>query len=199
MIDQGVGIERARKSCEELRRSSPTKAAVLCLLLQQSAGRHGYDLRNQLVRRFGPGCDIYPKTLYRMLEALEKSGLVSSDRSENPDSDRIMYVATPAAEPVVEEWMGSIGSRLMLEELSAKLVVAQPDDLPRLLVAVDECERRCFAARREIAVDLPSRQSHLGALMYMAREERILACTTSLMWLDQVRGVIHDLMRRSPA
>jgi DNA-binding PadR family transcriptional regulator len=197
MIDPDNGIAGARESCEHLRKSSPLKGAVLCLLLQQRG--YGYELANQLERRLGPGRSINLKSLYRMLEALEDRGLVSSDRAEATDSDRIMYDPTPAAESVVAEWMSSIGPRNMLAELETKLVVARPVDLPRILAAVDECERRCFAAQREITVDLPLRRSYLGALMYMAREERILTGEASLTWLNRVRGMILDLMRRSPA
>jgi hypothetical protein len=90
--------------------------------------------------------------------------------------------------------MGSIGSRLVLSELQAKLVVARREDLPRLLVAVDACERRCFAMQGEIEVDLPPQQSLVGALMYMAREEELLGIKASLWWLDRVRGKILDLL-----
>jgi DNA-binding PadR family transcriptional regulator len=197
MIDPDTGIESARESCEHLRESSPLKGALLCMLVQQRG--YGYDLANQLGRRLGPGWNINLKSLYRMLEALEANGLASSDRSESPDSKRIMYDPTPAAAPVAAEWMGSIGSRDMLAELEAKLVVARPVDLPLLLVAVDECERRYFAAQRAVTVDLPLRETYLGALMYMAREEQILAGEASLVWLNRVRGMILDLMRRSPA
>ncbi len=173
-------------------RSSPLKGALLCLLVQQRG--YGYDLTNQLERRLGPGWNINRKSLYRMLESLERSNLAYSDRSEGSSSERIMYDPTPAAEPVVAEWMGSIGSRLVLRELQAKLVVARREDLPRLLVAVDECERRCFAMQREIKVNLPPQQSLVGALMYLAREEELFSSESSLLWLDVVRGKILDLI-----
>jgi DNA-binding PadR family transcriptional regulator len=168
------------------------KGALLCLLVQQRG--YGYDLANQLERRLGPGWNVNRRSLYRMLESLERGKLASSDRSGGSSSERIMYDPTPAAEPVVAEWMGSIGSRLVLSELQAKLVVARREDLPRLLVAVDACERRCFAMQREITVDLPPRQSMVGALMYMAREEELLSSEVSLLWLDRVRGKILDLI-----
>lgn len=174
-------------------RSSPLKGAVLCLLVQQRG--YGYELGNQLERRLGPGWNIDRKSLYRMLGSLEKYQLVSSDRSEEPSSERIMYDPTPAAEPVVAEWMESIGSRFILSELQAKLVVARHEDLPRLLVAVDACERRCFAMQQEIEVDLPPQQSLVGALMYMAREKELLSSRASLLWLDSVRGQILALLR----
>ena len=129
-------------------RFSPLKGASLCLLVQQRG--YVYELANQLERRLGPSWNIDRRGLYRMLESLEKHELVVSDRSEGSGTERIMYDPTPAAEPVVAEWMGSIGSRLVLSELQAKLVVARREDLPRLLVAVDTCERRCFAVQREI-------------------------------------------------
>ena len=173
-------------------RSSPLKGALLCLLVQQRG--YGYDLANQLERRLGPSWNIDRRSLYRMLEALERSKLASSDRSEGASSERIMYDPTPAAEPMVAAWMGSIGSKLVLEELQAKLVVARPEDLPRLLVAVDACERRCLAMEQKIEVDLPLQQSLVGALMYMTREKELLGSEASLLWLDRVRGKIIDLI-----
>ncbi len=175
-----------------LRRSSPLKGALLCLLVQERG--YVYELANKLERRLGPSWDINRKSLYRMLESLVRSDLAYSDRSEGSSSERIMYDPTPAAEPVVAEWMGSIGSRLILVELQAKLVVARREDLPRLLVAVDECERRCFAMQRKIEVDLPPQRSLVGKLMYMAREEQLLGSKASLVWLDNVRGGILDLI-----
>ncbi len=173
-------------------RSSPLKGAVLCLLVQHRG--YGYDLANQLERRLGPGWSVDRRSLYRMLSSLEKHDLVSSDRSGGSSAERIMYDPTPAAEPVVAEWMGSIGSKLILIELQAKLVVARREDLPRLLVAVDACERRCFAMQRKIEVDLPPQQSLVGTLMYMAREKELLGSKASLVWLDNVRGEILDLI-----
>lgn len=152
-------------------RSSPLKGAILCLLVQQRG--YVYDLSNQLERRLGPSWNIDRKSLYRMLTSLEEHELVSSDRSEGATSDRIMYDPTPAAEPVVAEWMGSIASKLVLSEMQVKLVVARPQDLPRLLGAVDECERRLFATRKDIEVNLPPQRSLVGALMHLAREEEL--------------------------
>ncbi len=172
-------------------RSSPLKGAALCLLVQQRG--YVYDLANQLERRLGPSWTIDRKSLYRMLQSLEGHKLVFSDRSEGTNSERIMYAPTAAAEPVVAEWMASVGSRLVLNEMQAKLVVARPEDLPRLLCAVEECERRLFAMQRDIEVNLPLRQSFVGALMHLAREEDLHGIKAGLLWLDLVRGRILEL------
>jgi DNA-binding PadR family transcriptional regulator len=169
-------------------RSSPLKGALLCLLVQQRG--YGYDLANRLERRLGPGWNINRRSLYRMLEALERDELASSDRSDEASSDRIMYDATPAAEPVVADWMESIESGLARKELQARLVVARDEDLPRLLGAVNAYERWCFAMQREIEVDLPPRQSLGGAMMYLAREADLKHIGAELSWLESVRKTI---------
>ncbi len=173
-------------------RLSPLKGALLCLLVQQQG--YGYDLANRLERRLGPGWNINRRSLYRMLEAFERDGLASSDRSSGSSAERIMYDAKPVAEVAVAEWMGSVGQGLAPKELQAKLVVARERDLPLLLVAVDACERQCFAMRQEIEVDLPPQRSLTGALMHMAREADLEALKCQLSWLDRARGRILDLL-----
>ena len=61
-----------------MRGSSPLKGALLGLVLQRPG--HGYDLAQRLDRRLGPAWQITAKDLYRMLEQLERAGLVSSRR-----------------------------------------------------------------------------------------------------------------------
>ncbi len=172
---------------------SPLKGAVLGLLVQRPS--YGYELANRLERQLGPSWTIVRPSLYRMLRALQAEGLICSDPSSETSSARIVYHATPSAEPVIAAWMDS---RPPLEharaQLQARMIVARPEDLPKLLEVLNGHERALFAKRVEIQAGLPARQSLRAAMMYLVREASLQQISGELMWVNVSRRTILDLI-----
>src|SRR5580698_9239159 len=67
-----------------MRGSSPLKGAILGLVLERPG--HGYDLGARLGARLGPTWAIDPKRLYRMLDQLERAGLISGTVESDPEN-----------------------------------------------------------------------------------------------------------------
>jgi DNA-binding PadR family transcriptional regulator len=173
-----------------MRGSSPLKGALLGLLVQ--APGHGYDLTNRLERRLGPAAQIESRTLYRQLEALEKAGLASSDRRVEPDRNRVVYTATPAAEAALAEWIGADAPLDPLRAtLQAKIVVAGREHVPLLLKALDRYEERCFAMIGAYDEDPPPLETLLGIGILLAREATLAHIQAELSWADTARTALQ--------
>src|ERR1700728_765051 len=69
-----------------MRGSSPLKGAILGLVMERPG--HGYDLGGRLGARLGPTWEIDPKRLYRMLDQLERAGLIAGTIEQDPDHSR---------------------------------------------------------------------------------------------------------------
>jgi DNA-binding PadR family transcriptional regulator len=177
------------------RNQSPLKGALLGLLVQGPS--YGYELANRLERQLGPSWTIIRPSLYRMLRGLQAEGLISSEPSEQASSDsaRIVYRATSSAEPAFVAWMDSPAPLEQARaQLQARMVVARPEDLPRLLVALNGHERELFAKRAEIEAGLPPRHSLRAAMMYLVRDASLQQIRGELMWVDMSRRMILDLI-----
>ncbi len=177
-----------------MRGSSPLKGALLGLLLQRPG--HGYDLAQRLDRRLGPAWQITAKDLYRMLEQLERAGLVSSRRvlSDGPTGNRRVYSPTHRAEPALTEWMNA-ATRMAPQrvEFQAKIAVARPQDAPRLLAALDAYERECFSLFDASAQDTPPISSFAGIAMHLSRASARLHLRAELEWIVLARRLIAEV------
>jgi DNA-binding PadR family transcriptional regulator len=175
------------------RRLSPLSGALLGMLVQGPG--YGYDLANRLERQLGPSWNINRRTMYRMLGSLEKQRLVSSDRSNQSNPDRIMYSATPTAEATLTEWMATVAPlEPVRTELQAKMVVARREDLPGLLDALNEYERQLFELQQAIEVDLPPQRSLRAGMMYLVRETALGHIAAELQGVDRARKMILDFI-----
>jgi DNA-binding PadR family transcriptional regulator len=181
-----------------MRGSSPLKGALLGLVLQRPG--HGYDLANRLDRRLGPAWQITAKDLYRMLEQLERAGLVSSRRvfSDGPTGNRRVYSPTELAEPALTEWMHT-STRMapVRAEFQAKIAVARAQDAPRLLAALESYERECFALFKASSQDAPLIRSFAGIAVHLSRSSARLHLRAELEWIVLARRLISEVAMSS--
>ncbi len=130
-----------------------------------------------------------------MLRGLHEDGLIVPKSVDESNSARIVYSPTDLAAPAVIAWMDSPlplgGGQLQLQ---ARMVVARPEDLPRLLVALNGYERDLFAKRAKIEAEMPARQPLRSAMMFLVREAPIQRINGELLWVDLSRKTIRDLM-----
>jgi DNA-binding PadR family transcriptional regulator len=173
---------------------SPLKGAVLGLLVQGPS--YGYELANRLERQLGPGWSIVRPSLYRMLRGLDSDGLVSCAQVfEDTSSARIMYEATDQAEAALVAWMDTPVSFDEAQlQLQARMVVARPEDLPRLLVALNQHERALFSKRNEVRQGRPTQHSLRASMMLLVREASMQRINADLLWLDMARQTIRTLL-----
>ncbi|HTB50057.1 MAG TPA: PadR family transcriptional regulator [Solirubrobacteraceae bacterium] len=173
---------------------SPLRGALLALIVQGSS--HGYSLASRLQRQLGPSWPIHRTSLYRMLRGMHEDGLIVPESADESNLARIVYRATDSAAPALVAWMDSplpLGEGQL--QLQARMVVARPEDLPRLLVALNSYERELFAGRAKIEADMPATTQPLrSAMMFLVREAPIQRINGELLWVDLSRKTIRDLM-----
>lgn len=172
---------------------SPLRGALLALIVQGPS--HGYELANRLQRQLGPSWPILRPSLYRILRKMCREGLIVPESADEGNPAKIVYSATDLAASAVVAWMDSplpLGEGQL--QLQARMVVARPEDLPRLLVALNSYERELFAERAKIEVDIPARRPLRSAMMFLVREAPIQRINGELLWVDLSRQTIRDLM-----
>jgi DNA-binding PadR family transcriptional regulator len=171
---------------------SPLRGGLLALLVQGPS--YGYELANRLERQLGPDWGIVRSSLYRTLKAMCAEGLLSAEKSEAGEA-RIVYSATGRADGAVQSWMES---PLSLEDgqlqLQVRMIVARLEDLPRLVVAVNNHERSLFVAHVALKDGIVNAGSLRGAMMRLVREASRHRIEAELSWLVEARNTILGLM-----
>lgn len=133
--------------------STPLRGALLGLLLEHPG--HGGELVSRLVARLGETWRIDPTGVYRLLEQLEREGLVQGmeePRRGQGSRTHMVYHPTADTAQALSVWMETLLPREPVRlGLQAKLAVAREEDVPRLLVALRQYERECVELAQLVA------------------------------------------------
>ena len=177
-----------------MRGSSPLKGAILGLVLERPG--HGYDLGARLGARLGPSWAIDPKRLYRMLDQLERAGLISGTVEidpENPRLQRTVYSATELAPDALRMWLETLAPREPTRvEIQAKVAAARAQDVPQLLQALRQYERECVELLRQSSgPPLPVR-SWMGLVMDIVRDASDAQLRSEVEWAKRTRRRIDE-------
>ena len=177
-----------------MRGSSPLKGAILGLVLERPG--HGYDLGARLGARLGPSWAIDPKRLYRMLDQLERAGLISGaveSDPENPRQQRTVYSATELAPDALRMWLETLAPREPTRvEIQAKVAAAREQDVPQLRQALRQYERECLELlRRSSGPPLPVR-SWMGLVMDIVRDASDAQLRAEVEWAKRTRRRIDE-------
>jgi DNA-binding PadR family transcriptional regulator len=177
-----------------MRGSSPLKGAILGLVLERPG--HGYDLGARLGARLGPTWAIDPKRLYRMLDQLERAGLIAGtvERDpENPRQHRTVYRATDLAPEALRLWLETLAPREPTRaEIQAKVAAAREQDAPQLLLALRCYETECLELlRRGAGPPLPVR-SWMGLVMEIVRDASDAQLRGEVEWAKRARRRIEE-------
>jgi DNA-binding PadR family transcriptional regulator len=182
-----------------LRGSSPLKGAILGLVLERPG--HGYDLGARLRARLGPSWAIDPKRLYRMLDQLERAGLIAGaveSDPENPRLQRTIYSATGLAPDALRMWLETLAPREPTRvEIQAKVAAAREQDVPQLSQALRQYERECLELLRQSSgPPLPVR-SWMGLVMDIVRDASDAQLRAEIEWAKRTRRRIEEHAGRS--
>jgi DNA-binding PadR family transcriptional regulator len=177
-----------------MRGSSPLKGAILGLVLERPG--HGYDLGARLGARLGPSWAIDPKRLYRMLDQLERAGLISGaveSDPENPRLQRTVYSATELAPDALRMWLETLAPREPTRvEIQAKVAAAREQDVPQLRQALHQYERECLELLRQSSgPPLPVR-SWMGLVMDIVRDAADAQLRAEVEWAKRTRRRIDE-------
>ncbi|HEX2070729.1 MAG TPA: PadR family transcriptional regulator [Thermoleophilaceae bacterium] len=158
-----------------------TKHVVLGLVIERPG--YGYGLQQRLSERLG-FLDLAESAVYKTLARLEEDGLVEEAAERrvagSRPGQRILYKATAQGVDEFKSWMAAPTDRAVLrDELQTKLALANPSDLPQLLVAVEEQSRSCLADLEGL------RRGSLGAAM-----------TNDVPWPVAARMMVDDFKAR---
>jgi DNA-binding PadR family transcriptional regulator len=177
-----------------MRGSSPLKGAILGLVLERPG--HGYDLGGRLGARLGPAWGIDPKRLYRMLDQLERAGLIAGtveSDPENPRQHRTVYRATELAPQALAEWLETLAPKEPTRvEIQAKVAAAREQDAPRLLLALRSYERECLELLRDNAHQEVPVRSWLGLVMDVVRDASDTQLRAEVEWARRTRKRIEE-------
>jgi DNA-binding PadR family transcriptional regulator len=177
-----------------------TKHVVLGLLVERPG--YGYELAQRLESRLG-FLGLQPNSIYRILDRLEDDGWIVEVGKRTVGrtrrgAARVMYGPTPTGVAQLKDWIARPSDRAVLrDELHAKLVVADPADLPGLLATVERQARECLSdlasLRRPVLADARRPDApwpHVAAMLVDDFAARWLQCLAD--WLDNVSVVIED-------
>jgi DNA-binding PadR family transcriptional regulator len=177
-----------------MRGSSPLKGAILGLVLERPG--HGYDLGGRLGARLGPTWAIDPKRLYRMLDQLERAGLIAGtvERDpENPRQHRTVYHATELAPTALAVWLETFAPREPTRvEIQAKVAAAREQDAPQLVCALRQYERECLTLLRDNDEQQTPVRSWVGLVMDIVRDASDAQLRTEIEWARRTRKRIEE-------
>jgi DNA-binding PadR family transcriptional regulator len=167
--------------------------ALLGLVLERPG--HGYELGNRLIARLGETWRFEPKYVYRLLDKLEEEGLVSSQeepRRGNERYMRVVYHPTEQASSALEYWMQTLTPREPVRlGLQAKLAVARPEDVPRLLLALREYERECSELAQLVRPSDNEVRSWAALRMDCTRDATYTMLLAEIAWSERTRQRIE--------
>jgi DNA-binding PadR family transcriptional regulator len=179
--------------------STPLRGALLGLLLERPG--HGGDLAHRLAARLGETWRVDTNDVYRLLDQLDKTGLVvSRAEAKRTNSRRTHLVYYPTAETsrALTLWMETLLPREPVRlGLQAKLSVARPRDAPRLLVALRAYEQECVALADLVQAGDGEARSWAALCMDCTRDAVCSQLQTDVKWAARTQQRISEFLEQS--
>jgi DNA-binding PadR family transcriptional regulator len=172
--------------------STSLRGGLLALVLERPG--HGYELANRLADRLGKTWLIVLKDIYRLLEGLERDGLllVREEREAGRRQPRLVYYATDLTAEAVSDWMETlIPKEPVRVGIRAKVAVAREQDARSLLLALRAYERECLELLKlaPLAASVPSWK---GMLLDCTRDAVDVQLRGEVEWVRRTRRRIEE-------
>jgi DNA-binding PadR family transcriptional regulator len=177
--------------------STSLRGGLLALVLERPG--HGYELANRLADRLGETWLIVPKDIYRLLEGLEKDGLLAlrDEPGAGRRSPRLIYYPTDLTAMAVSEWMETlIPKEPMRVGIRAKVAVACEQDAPSLLFALRGYEQECLGFLKQ-APAVPNVPSWKGLLIDCTRDAVDAQLRFEVEWARRTRRRVEEYLKQS--
>jgi DNA-binding PadR family transcriptional regulator len=179
-------------------RPSPLVGAVLSLVLERPG--YGYELAQRLTERLGPVWRLDPKSVYVVLNGLEDDGLVRRETRDLPGEarrqrrERVFYYPTEQAEEWRRTWLARpVRRESIRSELLAKMAVAQPEDAPLILAALDEYERDILRLLEEYGQkEEPVARGFPGVMLASIEDDICAQLRADREWVTRARRRIAE-------
>lgn len=174
--------------------AAPLKGALLGLVLERPG--HGYDLANRLNIRLGPAWRLEANRVYRLLDDLERSGLVRYEvqpSKHGPRQLRAVYHPTERARAALTRWIETAVPREASRSvLQAKIAVAREDDAPRLLAALKRYEIDCLELSQSLDPPTALTRSWRGLVIDCAKDAVDVQLKAEVDWARRTRQRIGE-------
>lgn len=178
--------------------SASVRGALLGLILERPG--HGGDLASRLHARLGQTWRLDSNDVYRLLEKLEKEGLVEA-RQEGPTRSNgqpaHIFHPTKRTGDALTVWMETLLPREPVRlGLQAKLAVARPQDAPRLIMALKDYEKSCLELAQMVTPSNGATRSWTSLCMDCTRDAAFTQLHAEIRWAERTRQRLADHMRR---
>ncbi|MGH2879972.1 MAG: PadR family transcriptional regulator [Solirubrobacteraceae bacterium] len=163
---------------------------------------HPYRLATLINRRLGPGAEIDRESIYKLVRALAKRGLVACEEREASSGSwrrQWVYSATDATRRALSQWMATrttLGDTFCTE-FQLKVAFSRPCDAPVLLLELDGYETDCtqkLAKCEGATADAAISSSWASLGMGVSREASELHLQAELAWIMSVRDRINEYL-----
>jgi DNA-binding PadR family transcriptional regulator len=181
--------------------------AVLGLVIERPG--YGYDLARRLEERCGAWG--WERTgVYSALDQLVREENVRSARDRGSGATgraapRAIYEATPKGRDFFRDWIfESSALSPVRQELDLKILFSGPEFLPRLIDQTWAQEQKCIDDLRALTSGVPARGVSRGAptwgeaVVVLQRDAEIRLLQMRIEWLQNARGVMKEILKRSP-
>jgi DNA-binding PadR family transcriptional regulator len=178
--------------------SAAMRGVLLGLVLERPG--HGGDLANRMLMRLGDTWRVDTNDAYRLLEQLEREGLICSRVEPRKSSGRrplIVYHPTEETAQALTLWMETLLPREPVRfGMHAKLAVARAQDAPRLMIALRDYEQRCLALAKMVTPNGGAQLSWQALFMDCTREAVYTQLRAEIDWAATTRQRIAEHARR---
>jgi DNA-binding PadR family transcriptional regulator len=178
---------------------SPLKAAALAVLLDGPT--YGYDVAKRIERRMGASWHIQAKHIYRLLEELEKAGLVWHEDRQldvHPYKQRY-YHASDEAVRARREWLVTPPAASILRaDIHTRLAFCTEEEIPELLRALNEFRIDLIEEVEGNAETETPRVSWLGTVMSLYRSAVDKRLRAELEWVAEACRALEEVLAEQP-
>lgn len=185
--------------------------AVRNLVLAQIIERdsYGYELADRLRNLFG-ALGVSDAAVYMALKSLEEKELITpvggDPASGRSQPRRKIYTATAAGRQHHDEWMGGAGAprkTAFRTELHFRMLLAQEEDIPSILKALDEVEADCEEQLAAIACFADWESKHSNMLSDfgspLVEDGLTMQLQSTMEWVHRCRRALENRSAARPA
>lgn len=185
----GATVEHSTPTAWMTGASAPLRGALLGLVLERPG--NGGELTGRLKDRFGEAWRVSRQDVYRLLEGLEREGLLEC--GESSQAGHLVYHPTELTARALTEWMASTQTREPPRlALQAKLAVATERDAPALIRALRHHEMECLALVQALPLSVAEPGSVQALMRDSAREAMLARLQAEIQWAQDTRRRIEE-------